>query len=64
MRSDDEQSEAVCSASVNAGPCESMSGVRPKTGKTRVCPGRKRRIVKVTQWSASARANMIRESVA
>ena len=33
---------------------------RPQSDKARECPGRKRRIVKVTQWSASARANMIR----
>ena len=37
-----------------------VSGMRPQSDKVRECPGRKRRIVKVTQWSASARANMIK----
>ena len=27
----------------------------------RACPGKRRRIVTVTQWSTSARANMVRE---
>ena len=65
---DDEQDSAVCSpsvnASVNASQCELSaafaSGARPQSDKARECPGRKRRIVKVTQWSASARANMIK----
>ena len=65
---DDEQDSAVCSPSVNpsvnASQCELSaafaSGARPQSDKARECPGRKRRIVKVTQWSASARANMIK----
>ena len=65
---DDEQDSAVCSPSVNASVSASQcelsaaftSGARPQSGKARECPGRKRRIVKVTQWSASARANMIK----
>ena len=58
---DDGEKATECSASVE-GPCEQVSGVQSqmKTVKTRECPGRKRRIVKVTQWSASARANMVR----
>ena len=58
---DDGEKATECSASVE-GPCEQVSGVKSqmKTVKTRECPGRKRRIVKVTQWSASARANMVR----
>ena len=62
---DDEQDGPVCSPSVNEGRCELLSeafvhGVSPQANKARECPGRKRRIVKVTQWSASARANMIK----
>ena len=62
---DDEQDGgAVCSPSVNGNQCElsavSAPGVGPKTNKARECPGRKRRMVKVTQWSASARANMVK----
>ena len=61
---DDEQDGAVCGPSVNESQCELSAPfvprVRPQSNKARECPGRKRRIVKVTQWSASARANMIK----
>ena len=59
---EDEEGKPVCSDSVD-GPRASVSCVRSqmdKTLKARECPGRKRRIVKVTQWSASARANMVK----
>ena len=58
---EDEQGD-VRVLSVDEGSCASVFaiGVQPRTNKVSVCPGRKRRIVKVTQWSASARANMIR----
>ena len=58
---EDEQGDA-CDLSVDEGPCANVFeiGAQPRTDKVSVCPGRKRRIVKVTQWSASARANMIR----
>ena len=58
---DDGGGTAECSVSVE-GPCALGSGAKSqtKTLKTRDCPGRKRRIVKVTQWSASARANMVK----
>ena len=58
---EDEQGDA-CGLSVDEGPCASVFaiGAQPRTDKVSVCPGRKRRIVKVTQWSASARTNMIR----
>ena len=57
----DEQDKA-CGPSVDEGPCASVFeiGAKLRTDKVSVCPGRKRRIVKVTQWSASARANMVR----
>ena len=61
---DDEQDGVVCGPSVNERQCELSAefvpGMRPRSDKVRECPGRKRRIVKVTQWSASARANMIK----
>ena len=58
---EDEQGD-VCALSVDEGSRANVFaiGVQPRTDKVSVCPGRKRRIVKVTQWSASARANMIR----
>ena len=58
---EDEQ-DGTCGPSVDEGPCATVFeiGVPPRTDKVSVCPGRKRRIVKVTQWSASTRANMIR----
>ena len=58
---EDEQGD-VCALSVDEGSRANVFaiGVQPRTNKVSVCPGRKRRIVKVTQWSASARANMIR----
>ena len=59
---DDEEGKPVCSDGVD-GPRALVSCVRSqmdKTLKARECPGRKRRIVKVTQWSASARANMVK----
>ena len=58
---EDEQGK-VCGPSVDKGPCANVFqiGAQPRSDKARVsvCPGRKRRIVKVTQWSASARANI------
>ena len=61
---DDEQDSTACSPSVNESQCELSAefvhGASPQSNKARECPGRKRRIVKVTQWSASARANMIK----
>ena len=58
---EDEQCDA-CDLSVDESLCANVFeiGAQPRTDKVSVCPGRKRRIVKVTQWSASARANMIR----
>ena len=59
---EDDAQDGVCSPNVDDGQCEAVlaAGAQPKRDKARVCLGRKRRIVQVTQWSASARANMIR----
>ena len=56
---EDEQGDA-CDLSVDESLCANVFeiGAQPRTDKVSVCPGRKRRIVKVTQWSASARANI------
>ena len=60
---EDDEDSAVCSPGVNDSRSELSAafelGIRPQAGN-RECPGRRRRIVKVTQWSASARANMIK----